>query len=67
MNAKHIKISGKSPPLVFFLQTSISFGGGRVSHRLDAVSYTHLDVYKRQVFCYSSFSTVLGLVRKSST
>ena len=28
----------------------VSIGGGRID-RLDAVSYTHLDVYKRQTRC----------------
>ena len=38
---------------IFFIMASLSIGGGLLS--LGAVSYTHLDVYKRQVeVCYAA-------------
>ena len=43
----HQKVDGRSPPTAMISETVSTSTGGTAVH---AVSYTHLDVYKRQLF-----------------
>ena len=45
----HPDQSEQVPAMIERYRTLIASNGGAV-HRLEAVSYTHLDVYKRQIF-----------------
>ena len=52
-NGGRVSVNGKDVKPSFNLKVGdvveIRFAGGKVKFRVKAVSYTHLDVYKRQV------------------
>ena len=48
---------------LFFLMKTTSFSQERIKQGVGSVSYTHLDVYKRQEICYG----LLDIIRTQET